>query len=181
MADDAKNQPVGELIDIELPIEPGVDWLSLWQDAGWLSLALGVVVLLLLIIRYSRWIDHSLMMSPFVLRWHLYRVRKLFNSRSEPHLTPAQCRPLYDWISLLNRVLNRAKQSQNPSLDTAEIEDSLVAVRAKCEAMVFSNDPVSRETYRQVLAEASILLNKTLYYRFVYGCIQSVFKHGKKV
>lgn len=180
MAAEQTNEAVGELIDIELPVEPGLSWFSVLQDAGWFTLIFVVIALLFVSVRYSRWFDRSLILSPLTLRWHLYRVQRQFNRISDRNLTSNQCRPLFDWMSQFSRIFKRAQYEPNRLLDELEVEEMLIALKVKSEAMVFSNEPVSRETYSETLAEAFILLNRTLYYRFFFDCVLRVFKFGRK-
>ncbi len=164
------DEQLGELKDIELPMQPGMDWFAFLQDMGLLFWLVLLLLVLFLLVRYSRWFDRSLLLAPIHLRWQLYKIKKQFNQQKTQNLDVQLSRQLYDWSLLLQSVFNRAKQ-HHPDDEQVEFEQEVDKIKSQAEYMAFSNTPVSRETFLELVQHASVVLNKMLSFKFICKCL----------
>jgi len=158
------------LEDIELPVKPEMDWFLFMQDAG---LLLAVVILLLLvyvILRYGRWFNHALLFSPLSLRWRLFQIRRVASELADEPLSEQGLQSFYLWTLRFDSVFKQtsAKHLNN---DLQELAREIQQLKYQVEFLMFSNSPVSRETYLTTLNKAQVLLNKTLSFGFICKCL----------
>lgn len=158
-----------ELIDIELPLEPGFDWLALWQMGSLVLIAILILAGLVYLLRYSQIAKNGLLSAPFILRWQLLQLKRILNNDSHAKLAFVPQETLgefYLWNQNLNTLLAKT---------CGELEEDVIEkfqeLKELSEFMAFSDMAVSRETYYQALQEAQILANKTLRFQVVIRCI----------
>jgi hypothetical protein len=126
-----------ELIDIEQPLKPGIDWL------GWLEWGMGLLLVALLLLGLL-WLGRQFWPSAFV-RWRLSRLQQASQSMQEMDVDVLKLR-LYELF----------KQAQQKSL---LMPDKADALKSLVERMSFGPQRVSRETLNESIAhfETSLL------------------------
>ena len=168
-----------ELMDIELPIEPGFDWLAFWDAGSMVFIAILVLAGLVYLLRYSQMAKHGLLSAPFILRWQLLQLKRILNNESHANLAFVPQETLgefYLWNQNLNQLL--AKTCGELAEDVMQ---EFLELNELSEYMAFSDMAVSRETYYQALQEAQILANKTLSFQIVFRCLfNSFFARGNQ-
>lgn len=168
-----------ELIDIELPLEPGFDWLAFWYTGSMVFIVILILAGLVYLLRYSQMAKHGLVSAPFVLRWQLLQLKRILNHESHAKLVFVPQETLgefYLWNQNLNKLL--AKTCGELAEDVMQ---EFLELNELSEYMAFSDMAVSRETYYQALQEAQILANKTLSFQVVFRCLfNSFFARGNQ-
>jgi len=168
-----------ELMDIELPIEPGFDWLAFWQTGSMVLILILILAGLVYLLRYSQLAKHGLISAPFILRWQLLQLKRILNNESHAKLAFVPQETLgefYLWNQNLNTLLAKT---------CGELEEGVILelqeLNELSEYMTFSEMAVSRETYYQALQEAQILANKTLSFQVIFRCLfNSFFARGSQ-
>lgn len=128
------------LQDIELPTPPGVDW-DFWLAVfGWSLLALVLIVALLLLGRRYY--------APVQSSWQLQRLQKAALAEDGATIGKEQLWQLYGWSRRLQGRIPRSK---------AEAEE-MTAFTERLNRLGFSQQDVSRETYRELIQQAQTLL-----------------------
>ncbi|MEA1989556.1 MAG: hypothetical protein U9N57_10190 [Pseudomonadota bacterium] len=158
-----------ELMDIELPIEPGFDWLAFWHMGSMLFIAILILAGLVYLLRYSQMAKNGLVSSPFILRWQLLQLKRILNNESHTNLAFVPQETLGEFY-LWNQNLNKLLAKTCGELEEGVIQE-LLELNELSEYMAFSDMAVSRETYYQALQEAQILANKTLSFQVVFRCL----------
>lgn len=168
-----------DLMDIELPIEPGFDWLAFWHTGSTVLITILILAGLVYLLRYSQMAKNGLLSAPFILRWQLLKLKRILNNESHAKLAFVPQETLgefYRWNQSLNKLL--AKMCRE--LEEGVIQE-LQELNELSEYMTFSDMAVSRETYYQALQEAQILANKTLSFQVVFRCLfNSFFARGSQ-
>jgi len=168
-----------ELIDIELPIEPGFDWLAFWQTGSMVLILILILAGLVYLLRYSQLAKHGLLSAPFILRWQLLHLKRILNNESHAKLAFVPQETLGEFY-LWNQNLNKLLAKMCGELEEGVIQE-LQELNELSEYMTFSDMAVSRETYYQALQEAQILANKTLSFQVVLRCLfNSFFARGSQ-
>jgi len=168
-----------ELLDIELPLEPGFDWLAFWHTGSMVLITILILAGLVYLLRYSQMAKNGLLSAPFILRWQLWRLKRILNNESHEKLAFVPQETLgefYLWSQSLNTLLART---------CGELEEGLIQelreLNELSEYMTFSDMAVSSETYYQALQEAQILANKVLSFQVVFRCLfNSFFARGSQ-
>lgn len=133
------------LIDIEVPLAPVIDW-SIWGEWGLWSLLL--LILISLLAKFS-----LKLYSPIYLRWQLSKLS--LKNNSNEYLSFKQAWLLYSWCLLLKKTVN-----QSASTETTPALEALNTLIEHVNQLSFSKQPVSRETYLQLLDQAKQTLKK---------------------
>lgn len=168
-----------ELIDIELPIEPGFDWLAFWQTGSMVLILILILAGMVYLLRYSQLAKHGLLSAPFILRWQLLHLKRILNNESHAKLAFVPQETLGEFY-LWNQNLNKLLAKMCGELEEGVIQE-LQELNELSEYMTFSDMAVSRETYYQALQEAQILANKTLSFQVVLRCLfNSFFARGSQ-
>jgi len=162
--------PTMELKDIELPMSPGFDWSPIAQFSSVLLLLLLLLAGLVVLMRFYRVFNQSLLMAPFTLRWRLWQLKKAFRLVNGVLMTTEHSRGLYDWSEQLYRTISKIHQAHHVD-QHEELLHEAHNLKVVCEYMTFSNEPVSRETYCEAIRNAQVLLNKALSVKFVCRCL----------
>ena len=162
-----------ELIDIELPIEPGFDWLAFWQTGSMVLILILILAGMVYLLRYSQLAKHGLLSAPFILRWQLLHLKRILNNESHAKLAFVPQETLGEFY-LWNQNLNKLLAKMCGELEEGVIQE-LQELNELSEYMTFSDMAVSRETYYQALQEAQILANKTLSFQVVLRCLFNNF------
>lgn len=158
-----------ELMDIELPLEPGFDWLVFWQTGSIVFIAILILAGLVYLLRYSQLAKNGLVSAPLILRWQLWQLKRILNNESHAKLTFIPQETLGEFY-LWNQNLNKLLVKTCGELEEGEIQE-FQELNELSEYMAFSDMAVSRETYYQALQEAQMLASKTLSYQVVFRCL----------
>ena len=140
---------VGEMFDIEPLIAPGIDWFFWLETSFWVLVGLLILLAGLYLARF--------LYRPLLFKWQLLRLKRqaLVNQQA---LMPAEYFKLYDWLSRY-RVWLKASKNQSMESDRV-IEHALSDLSMQVNALCFSSQPVSRETYLNLISNAQSLLKQ---------------------
>lgn len=127
------NTPEDELIDIELPIAPGIDWLF-WLEVG-LLVALFVLLAVLLL-----WVLSKL--------WQPLRLRMVLKAQ-RTQLTAENCQAT---LAKLFQIWQRVSQTMPIP------EPEMANLQQKINQACFAKQEVSRETLSELLQETEALV-----------------------
>ncbi|MEA3404364.1 MAG: hypothetical protein U9R28_01340 [Pseudomonadota bacterium] len=137
---------VNEIYDIEPLIVPGVDWQFWFESIGWLLA--GLLVLVVVLYLGSRWY------RPLVLKWQLKALSKNL-SMIKQSVTKPQVWKLYIWLKQFKSWIAISRKQQ-----TALLESDLNTLMDHLNQAAFSKQPVSRETYLDLIQQAEQLLKQ---------------------
>lgn len=121
-----------QLIDIELPLTPGVDWLGIGQWLG-ISLMVGLVLVLLLWIATHYWLRAS-------MQFQIRRAQKRLARLTVEADCQAMAYQVYAWF---------ASAQRHQLLPTSKNQDLAAKINQAC----FSKTHVSRETVMALLQQ----------------------------
>lgn len=159
-----QNNPTSEaldlvLYDIELPVSPDFNWLSLLQtSAYWLVIVVCVFALIALVVmfktRQQAFSKQSLFLHFLMARFQLSKLQTLAQkSQNQTGVSQAEIHGFYYLAQRLIYVSQRLKIEDEPSMDLLQRQVNFA---------VFSEHTVSRETFAVNLKEVEAFLQNHL-------------------
>lgn len=162
---------MAELLDIELPVEPGFDWTALLSMLGWILALVVVLMLLLYLLRYSNLAQKGLLSAPILLRWQLRKIQKKLAEKAQENVTEKQLFEFYQWAQQLSKTMYKAYQPEQEALFL-----QLEMFVAQTEEMAFSGKSVDSQSYAQTLQQGQQLLTQYLSWPMLYRCLLANLK-----
>jgi len=163
-----------ELLDIELPLEPGMDWANFLQTGLEIALVLIILAGLVYLLRFSKLAKNGLLTTPFILRWQLLKLKRKLQDESHINFktTPQErLNAFYIWSQNFQKFVTKRRTA----IKEEQLKE-LAELKELSEMMAFSGMVVSRETYCKALQEAQLLLNETVNSQLIIGCLVINFK-----
>ncbi|GKT11397.1 MAG: hypothetical protein ISEC1_P0361 [Thiomicrorhabdus sp.] len=127
------------LIDIEAPLAPVTDWSILGEWALW---SLFLLILISLLAKFS-----FKLYRPAYLRWQLSKLS--LKNNQDKYLSFKQVWLFYGWCLQLKKTI-----STSATTETTPALKALNTLIERVNQLSFSKQPVSRETYQQLLDQA---------------------------
>lgn len=162
---------MAELLDIELPVEPGFDWTALLSMLGWILALVVVLMLLIYLLRYSNLAQKGLLSAPILLRWQLRKIQKNLAEKAQENVTEKQLFEFYQWAQQLSKTMYKAYQPEQEALFL-----QLEMFVAQTEEMAFSGKSVDSQSYAQALQQGQQLLTQYLSWSMLYRCLLTNLK-----
>jgi DNA-binding response OmpR family regulator len=173
-AESANTLLANELLDIELPFEPGIDWASFLQTGLEIAFVLIILAGLVYFLRFSKLAKNGLLTTPFILRWQLFKLKRKLQDESHINLKTLpqeRLNAFYFWNQSFQQFV-----TQRRTFIKEEQLKEMAELKELSEMMAFSGQIVSRETYFEALKEAQLLLNETVNSQLIIGCLVINFK-----
>ncbi|HHT00902.1 MAG TPA: hypothetical protein ENK73_08630 [Thiomicrospira sp.] len=173
-AESANTLLANELLDIELPLEPGIDWASFLQTGLEIAFVLIILAGLVYFLRFSKLAKNGLLTTPFILRWQLFKLKRKLQDESHINLKTLpqeRLNAFYFWNQSFQQFV-----TQRRTVIKEEQLKEMAELKELSEMMAFSGQIVSRETYFEALKEAQLLLNETVNSQLIIGCLVINFK-----
>jgi DNA-binding response OmpR family regulator len=173
-AESANTLLANELLDIELPLEPGIDWASFLQTGLEIAFVLIILAGLVYFLRFSKLAKNGLLTTPFILRWQLFKLKRKLQDESHINLKTLpqeRLNAFYFWNQSFQQFV-----TQRRTFIKEEQLKEMAELKELSEMMAFSGQIVSRETYFEALKEAQLLLNETVNSQLIIGCLVINFK-----
>jgi len=177
-----------ELLDIEYPLDPGVDWLGLTQSFIVGLLVVLIVAGLVYLLWRSKSANNGLLMGVFKLKWQfktlapgLVTVSTADNATEKvvamnvgKNIDKTVLMNFYLWMKQFEHCLQHLQVFKVLTL----VEDQQALVRFaelkyRSQAMAFSQHQVPREAYEQVLVQAQSLLKQLLTAKVIIAYIRA--------
>ncbi|WP_040727034.1 hypothetical protein [Thiomicrorhabdus sp. Kp2] len=161
------------LYDIELPVSPDFNWLSLLQtSAYWLVIVVCVFALIALVVMFKArnqpFAKQSLFLHFLIARSQLSKLQTLAQkSQSQTGISQAEVHGFYHLAQRLIYVSQRLKVEDEPSMDLLQRQVNFV---------VFSEHTVSRETFAMNLKEVETFLQNHLSVKNLWAYYLSYLK-----
>ena len=169
-----------ELLDIEYPIDPGVDWLGLTQSFVWGLLIVLILAGLVYLFWRSKSSNNGVLIGVLKLKWQLKTLAPgLVDSTSVDNLSETMMdktilMSFYLWIKDFEHCLQHLHALH--ALKEVDNQQALVhftELKYRSQAMAFSQYQVSRETYEQVFIQAKSLLKQLLTAKVIIAYIKA--------
>ena len=167
------------LLDIELPVSPSFDWLSLLQtSAYWFVIVLSVFALMMLFVmfkaRHQPFTKQSVLLHIFMARRQWSQLQRCaINSENQPGISKAEISGFYH---LAQRLIYLSKVLKVQDKQAIEL------LQRQMNVAVFSEQAVSRETFAMNLHEVNTFLQNYLsikhLWNYYINCLKSPFKGG---